>query len=276
MNYNLRKIFYFILLPLLGISAIFMVESSGATPANETEIHHLRHSVQTLNRICEQANRELDEATATGRFSPREQHDYQTFIAYLGGRIEKYCRTLYLAGGRQAVDGLSCPDTETTLPTFTTPTAKTTDEQVDSLEDSLTRALGDFDEMLLEEQNRLASRQPRQRETGVSNGSGDFSGQEGGKIGAAGENIRENQDQAEEGSENISTAEAEKSTDSGARGGGDGNDQSSATTRPSGPDTMAIDDDIVARQLREAAEEETDPELKEKLWEEYKKYKAGK
>ncbi len=33
------------------------------------------------------------------------------------------------------------------------------------------------------------------------------------------------------------------------------------------------DDDIVARQLREAAEEETDPELKEKLWKEYEAYK---
>jgi len=34
-----------------------------------------------------------------------------------------------------------------------------------------------------------------------------------------------------------------------------------------------VDDDIVARQLREAAEKETDPELKEKLWEEYETYK---
>ena len=33
------------------------------------------------------------------------------------------------------------------------------------------------------------------------------------------------------------------------------------------------DDDIVARQLREAAEKETDPELREKLWEEYRRYK---
>ena len=33
------------------------------------------------------------------------------------------------------------------------------------------------------------------------------------------------------------------------------------------------DDDIVARQLREAAESEQDPELREKLWEEYRKYK---
>jgi hypothetical protein len=33
------------------------------------------------------------------------------------------------------------------------------------------------------------------------------------------------------------------------------------------------DDDVVARQLREAAEAETDPVLKAQLWEEYKKYK---
>jgi hypothetical protein len=35
------------------------------------------------------------------------------------------------------------------------------------------------------------------------------------------------------------------------------------------------DDDVVARQLREAAEKETDPVLKKKLWEEYRKYKEG-
>ena len=36
------------------------------------------------------------------------------------------------------------------------------------------------------------------------------------------------------------------------------------------------DDDIVARQLREAAEKETDPELKAKLWEEYEAYKKNR
>jgi hypothetical protein len=35
------------------------------------------------------------------------------------------------------------------------------------------------------------------------------------------------------------------------------------------------DDDIVARQLREAAMKETDPELRERLWDEYRKYKQG-
>ena len=37
----------------------------------------------------------------------------------------------------------------------------------------------------------------------------------------------------------------------------------------------AKDDDIIARQLREAAMQETDPVLKEKLWDEYRRYKKG-
>ena len=36
----------------------------------------------------------------------------------------------------------------------------------------------------------------------------------------------------------------------------------------------AKDDDIIARQLREAAMAEPDPELREKLWEEYRRYKG--
>ncbi|WGL18131.1 hypothetical protein PVT68_07495 [Microbulbifer bruguierae] len=35
------------------------------------------------------------------------------------------------------------------------------------------------------------------------------------------------------------------------------------------------DDDVVARQIREAAMRESDPELQEKLWEEYRKYKKS-
>ena len=37
----------------------------------------------------------------------------------------------------------------------------------------------------------------------------------------------------------------------------------------------ARDDDIIARQLREAAMQEEDEELREKLWEEYRRYIMG-
>ena len=53
---------------------------------------------------------------------------------------------------------------------------------------------------------------------------------------------------------------------------------SSSGTRQGGPSAGRVpggeDDDIVARQLREAAERERDAVLREKLWAEYRKYKA--
>ena len=39
--------------------------------------------------------------------------------------------------------------------------------------------------------------------------------------------------------------------------------------------STGIEDDILAKQLREAAEQEKDPTLRDKLWAEYRKYKAG-
>jgi len=55
----------------------------------------------------------------------------------------------------------------------------------------------------------------------------------------------------------------------GSKGEGGGKEQAQAGQ------TQVYDDDIVARQLREAAERETDPELKKKLWKEYEDYKRG-
>ena len=46
------------------------------------------------------------------------------------------------------------------------------------------------------------------------------------------------------------------------------------TTLPGAELVAFIDDDIVAKQLREAALAEEDPELRERLWEEYRKYKG--
>jgi len=44
---------------------------------------------------------------------------------------------------------------------------------------------------------------------------------------------------------------------------------------PEEPEMNSHDDDIISRQLREAAEKETDPELKAKLWAEYRLYKES-
>ena len=54
-------------------------------------------------------------------------------------------------------------------------------------------------------------------------------------------------------------------------------------TPPGGADDARVpedvgdgrDDDVVARQLREAAMSEEDPAIREKLWDEYRRYKRG-
>ena len=71
-------------------------------------------------------------------------------------------------------------------------------------------------------------------------------------------------------------------TASTARGAGDGtvvsrNGVRGNTANNQAPENVSdgSDDDIVARQIREAALKEKDPVLREKLWEEYRKYKRG-
>ena len=59
----------------------------------------------------------------------------------------------------------------------------------------------------------------------------------------------------------------------GGVGGGAGGGSGPNTVPADIPD--GSDDDIVARQLREAAQKETDPELREKLWQEYRDYKKN-
>jgi len=54
---------------------------------------------------------------------------------------------------------------------------------------------------------------------------------------------------------------------------GDKTQRAAATPPADIPD--GSDDDVVARQIREAATQERDPELREKLWEEYRKYKQS-
>jgi hypothetical protein len=66
-------------------------------------------------------------------------------------------------------------------------------------------------------------------------------------------------------------SEKEGKSKEGSSGGATSSGSGAAATEiPDGSD-----DDIVARRLRKAAEQETDPELKEKLWKEYVEYKKG-
>jgi len=64
------------------------------------------------------------------------------------------------------------------------------------------------------------------------------------------------------------------SESSGGSQGGMGNEETILNDIPADI-SAAADDDVLARQLREAAMNETDPALREKLWEEYRRYIEG-
>ncbi len=136
----------------------------------------------------------------------------------------------------------------------------TTAEQVAILDRQLEQSTSDFDAMILEEQERQravdrARSERTARETPEPAGPG-----------TRGPNPY--RDDVAEG---------------GASGGGGGiggaSEPSTAASNPAvhkAPKDIpdGNDDDVVARQLREAAMREPDPEVRERLWNEYRKYKG--
>jgi len=142
-------------------------------------------------------------------------------------------------------------------------TATTADERRGTMEKTLDDSLGEFDKTLEEEQRRTAEARDAQASSrSATAGAGDPA--------AGGIGRREGDLQSER------TAKAGNGGDSQ---GGDQRDRGTVSGGGSGAPDRGIpsgeDDDIVARRLRRAAEQETDPELKEKLWKEYTEYKRN-
>jgi hypothetical protein len=153
-------------------------------------------------------------------------------------------------------------------------TELTRGEQLAVLDAELNTGLWEYDEMLLQEQERIKAATPRS--DGIGDGSG--TGQGDGGTGAQGtgeEGADTNGEQEATGSDKGATDAGQPPDASPSRGGGAGTGAQKVGAGPPPDIPDGSDDDVVARQLREAAEKETDPELKEKLWEEYRKYKQG-
>lgn len=162
-------------------------------------------------------------------------------------------------------------------------------EETAQLDRELDQSLRDFDEMLTREKQAQQAR--REAATGVPSGGGSGGyGSSGG--GSQGGSAGEGASGAESGDQAGSTASSEQTGDPGYSGGGavagpdgrgrpaegEGDDQEASSGDRDVPSDVGdgSDDDIVARQIREAAVKEEDPELREKLWDEYRAYKQGK
>ncbi len=139
------------------------------------------------------------------------------------------------------------------------------EEQIAVLDGALESSMEVFDGMILEERNTIRGIEDANSEEDLpgEGGTGEPLFEEGDLAGGAGQEVTV---AAAPGSNSEG---ASRSTPTGRSGAG----------HQSGSDIPAdladgSDDDIVARQIREAAIQESDPVLKEKLWEEYRKYKG--
>ena len=226
------------------------------SPAFPAESMRLRDNIKALDHAWQQANQDLELKRREKTLAGREARDYALFIDYLGRRIVVYCQELVNNFGILAVSGLPCQVTAAELQGKGGSPAQTTDEKVAALDSSLTEMLGEFDEMLLKEDERVTATMAQQQSVEADNGS--VGAGNGSELSGGADSNSENQ---QDGAENQVAGEKQV-TDNDTRAGGVSS-------------LGEADDDIVARQLREAAEKESDPELKEKLWEEYRKYKRG-
>ena len=176
--------------------------------------------------------------------------------------------------------------------------AKTPDEHREGLDRDLDASLAAFDAMLLKEQQEVAAKRAEhgtggagagsggEGEGGESAGGGGSAG--GGSAGSSAQTADQGRtDGRRAGRDSSGRRGADRSTGS-SNSGDSGEGGREVATAPEGTPTQGEDssrvpadvgdgrdDDIVARQLREAAVKEEDPTIREKLWDEYRRYKRG-
>lgn len=219
-----------------------------------------------------------------GDLTQSEKEDFHVYFTRLEQVVAQNCKAVLAL--KEAL-GDDSPETgcnfDSTASTgaVSFPDERTEGERVIALDGQLAKSMSDFDELLLREMEELKRRQSGAPDGGDGTGGagGDQQGEAGTEGVAAtdkGEESRgesRTQQSPPEQAEEQQTASRQSSDEESLGRGGQKNDTTATPAKRDAPPEDS-DDDIVARQLREAAESETDPELREKLWEEYRRYKA--
>jgi hypothetical protein len=273
--------------------------SVGARAAGDPELQAAREELRLRVETERRMRGEFESLLADGGMSAAETTDFEDYLMRLGMTVEEQRRVvanLQKTGSQSAAGSLGNSPRAAPLPADFD-RGQTDEEKIALLDAQLGSSLSEFDEKLLREQKELAEKS-RSASTGENGdnpergdgASGQASAGQGenaeGKAGAesgngAGESAAGSTGQDGEPAQQAGAGEQGEASGEGAAGdnqvasaGGAsdaGRQAGKSATPPDIPDGK--DDDIVARQLREAAENEQDPELREKLWEEYRKYK---
>jgi len=265
----------------------------GALAAGDADIQAARQELHLRAETERRMRRDFESLLGNNQMSATEINEFENYLAGLGRMVDEQRRLVASLEGRDG-EGAGGASRAAALPADYD-RGQTDDEKIALLDAELSSSLSEFDEKLLREQKELAE---KSRST-LAGGSGEQSERGQGASGKAGEGEGEGENAAggsggesgESGGESSPGGESERQAESGQQGGaggegaegneqvasagdasGDGRQAGKIATPPDIPDGK--DDDIVARQLREAAENEQDPELRAKLWEEYRKYKT--
>jgi hypothetical protein len=259
------------------LGALALVLGLAATAAQADAVselararHDLAISEQVLARVSVQAERARSDP-ATGPEERARLDEYlarvRELVAQNRERVQALEQKVQMApaglpggsgGGAVGVSG-----------------AATNAEEVAALDARLSGSLSEFDKLLLDEARKAQARAPSSGASGAyAGGSGRKAGGkgaqqsdgEGTRSGSASSPASGNKDPEQTGAGPGSPGGRIEGTDPGAPG-------PTAAVPPDVGD--GSDDDIVARQIRKAAETEKNPELREKLWDEYRKYKRG-
>lgn len=172
--------------------------------------------------------------------------------------------------------------------------ARSDDEIIGDFDSELDASIAVFDGMILEERAKAEAIE-------ASLGGGNDGGESAGEADGGGEDALFEDGDIYEGlpgygefpddvgedegdTQQAGNAEGEAGDGTASAGGDNDTESAEASNSATGPETThrggipediesGSDDDIVARQIREAALKEKDPVLREKLWDEYRKYK---
>ena len=224
---------------------------------------NLKTSRQTEKRIAS----ELEQLKKSGSGSAEAIQDYEEYLSRVQAMTtenRKIVEQMEAAYQRHAPGEVhsnsAAPSNPDKMVDPNIPEEQTVDE-VAALDKEFNESLAKFDDKLLKEMDAIQAESSKKLQDLAQ------------EAADAAKRLRDKGMDADasgsETSETGDTADTETASKDGSRKGAKG---ASADDRHR---TDYEDDDIVARQLREAAENETDPELKEKLWKEYEDYKKS-
>lgn len=259
--------------------------------ALESARKDLRISMATEERIYF----ELEKLKKSEHISPDIIKDYDTYLIRVQAmvaenrkKVDKLEALSAKYNTRKATYGTSYTDDTSAMLDPSIPEEQVVDE-VTVLDRQLDSSLADFDEVLLKELDLIQAKSSEKLQDLAQEAEAAAQRLRDKGIEIDTDSKAENADSHQDSSEEPKETEKEKSAlEAGKESSSkEGKDDTTLTTQDKSREGAegsqrhpknrydSKDDDIVARQLREAAEKESDPELKEKLWKEYEQYKKN-